>query len=142
MEENTFAVKSEPENDVEYNLHQDAKLIMETELDMPIKSEVVLKEELLHNQQLEHGTNSISIPSIKEEPDVSIKSEVVLKEEVIDNQQLEYGHVANLPSTKEELDKEERELGKETRELMSTGGGPYKPHNPSCPEVEVVAPPH
>nr|CAD7417302.1 unnamed protein product [Timema cristinae] len=33
-----------------------------------------------------------------------------------------------------------KELNEETQELMGTRGGPYKPHSPSCPEVEVVAP--
>nr|CAD7197224.1 unnamed protein product [Timema douglasi] len=155
MEGNTSAVKIEPKNDMEYNLHQDAKLIMETELDMPIKSEEIFKEEVVDNQQLEYGTNSILISSIKEEVDVPIKSEVVLKEEVIDNQQLEYRHVAAFPSAEEELDRamvhqrehwdnvksrRKRGPGEKTREPTSTGGGPYKLHKSSYSEVEVVAP--
>nr|CAD7435802.1 unnamed protein product [Timema monikensis] len=34
-----------------------------------------------------------------------------------------------------------RQLVEETMELMSTGRGPYNSHKPSCPKVEVVAPP-
>ncbi|CAG2060675.1 unnamed protein product [Timema podura] len=52
-------------------------LKIRTELDMPIKSEVVLTGEVLDNQQIEHGTNSTLIPTIKEELDeidVPIKS--------------------------------------------------------------------
>nr|CAD7262485.1 unnamed protein product [Timema shepardi] len=122
---------------------------------MPIKSEGIFKEEVMDNQQLEYGTNTILIPSIKEELDVPITSEVVLKEEVIDNQQLEYRHVAAFPSAKEEVDRamvhlrkhwdnvksrRKRGPGEETREPTSTGGGPYKLHKSSYSKVEVVAP--
>nr|CAD7450124.1 unnamed protein product [Timema bartmani] len=69
MEEKTLTLKIEPEDTLEYNLNQEVNLEIKNELDTPIKSEVVLKEELHDFEQLEFKPDSISFPPIREDVD-------------------------------------------------------------------------
>nr|CAD7462126.1 unnamed protein product [Timema tahoe] len=71
MEEKTLTLKIEPEDTLEYNLNQEVNLEIKNELDTPIKSEVVLKEELHDFEQLEFKPDSISFPPIREDVDTS-----------------------------------------------------------------------
>nr|CAD7610746.1 unnamed protein product [Timema genevievae] len=60
-------VKIEPEEDLEYNLHQEEKFEIKSEIDLQIKSEEGLKEELKDYLQLEYCPRLITFPPIKEE---------------------------------------------------------------------------
>nr|CAD7416182.1 unnamed protein product [Timema poppensis] len=84
--EGETSVKIEPEEDLEYNLKHDEKFEIKSEIDLPIKSEDVFKEEVTDYQQPNNWTGSITIPPIKEELpsgfDLLIKSEECFKEEL------------------------------------------------------------
>nr|CAD7428105.1 unnamed protein product [Timema monikensis] len=58
-------IKIEPEEDLEYDFHHEVKLETETEIDFPIKSEEVFKQEVEHQE--ENETSSLTFPPIKEE---------------------------------------------------------------------------
>nr|CAD7605123.1 unnamed protein product [Timema genevievae] len=65
--EGETSVKIEPEEDLEYNLHQEEKFDIKSEIDLQIKSEERFKEELNYYQQPECWAEPISFPPIKEE---------------------------------------------------------------------------
>nr|CAD7433340.1 unnamed protein product [Timema monikensis] len=61
-----YDLHSEVKLEMEYDRHSEVKLEMETELDLPIKSEVILKEEQEYHQP-DCGPTPILFPGIKEE---------------------------------------------------------------------------
>nr|CAD7588904.1 unnamed protein product [Timema genevievae] len=87
MEKKAFTVKIEPEKSLEYNLNQEVNLEIKTELDTPIKSEVVLKEEIYDFEQLEYEPDSILFPSIREELDIDLKSSIKILGSLSDSNQ-------------------------------------------------------
>nr|CAD7406880.1 unnamed protein product [Timema poppensis] len=102
----TLTVKSEPKEDEEYDIHQEVKLEMECEVDLPIKSPESVKVEVRDYQQPEYIQVPVTIPPIKEELccDLPIKSPEVVKVEECDYQQPEYIQVpVTIPPIKEEL---------------------------------------
>nr|CAD7448171.1 unnamed protein product [Timema bartmani] len=80
------SVKIEPEEDLEYNLQQEEKFEIKSEIDLPIKSEEAFKEEFKDYHQPDSWTGPITFPPIKEElpseVDLPIKSEEGFKEEL------------------------------------------------------------
>nr|CAD7599927.1 unnamed protein product [Timema genevievae] len=74
MEREIFNVKTEPEEDLEYNLHHEEKFEIKSEIDLPIKSEECFKKEQDYQQpevqdyqQPEYDSRPITFPPIKEE---------------------------------------------------------------------------
>ncbi|CAG2057626.1 unnamed protein product [Timema podura] len=83
MEREIFNVKTEPEEDLEYNLLHEEKFEIKSEIDLPIKSEECFKKEVQDYQQPEvqdyqqpevqdyqqpeYGSRPITFPPIKEE---------------------------------------------------------------------------
>nr|CAD7456604.1 unnamed protein product [Timema tahoe] len=80
------SVKIEPEEDLEYNLQQEEKFEIKSEIDLQIKSEEAFKEEFKDYHQPDSWTGPITFPPIKEElpseVDLPIKSEEGFKEEL------------------------------------------------------------
>nr|CAD7604457.1 unnamed protein product [Timema genevievae] len=94
-------VKIEPEEDLGYNLHQEEKFEIKSEVDLQIKSEEGFKEEFNDYQQPECWPGPTSFLPIKEELssdiDLPIKSEKGLKEELNYYQEAECLPVPFLP---------------------------------------------
>nr|CAD7199874.1 unnamed protein product [Timema douglasi] len=91
--EGDTSVKIEPEEDLEYNFHKEERFEIKSEIDLPIKSEEVFKEEFTDYQQPEYFQGSITFPPIKEELpsgfELPIKSEEGFKDELDHYQQPE-----------------------------------------------------
>nr|CAD7432721.1 unnamed protein product [Timema monikensis] len=106
MERETFTMKLEPEEDLEYILNHGEKMEIKSESDI-IKSEESFKE-VRDYQEPECGSWPVTFPPIKEELhseiEPPIKSEQCYKEEVQDYQQLEYfTEPLTFPPIKDEL---------------------------------------
>nr|CAD7203762.1 unnamed protein product [Timema douglasi] len=65
--EGETSVKIEPEEDLEYYLHQEDTFEIKSEIDLPIKSEEGFKEEIQDYQQPEYCPGPLTFPPIKEE---------------------------------------------------------------------------
>ncbi|CAG2056538.1 unnamed protein product [Timema podura] len=96
MERKTFAVKIEPEEDLEYHLHYEENFEIKSEVDLPIKLEESLKGEVHDNEEPDCCPGPITDPPTKkelndyQEPEcyISPKTFPPIKEELHDESEL------------------------------------------------------
>nr|CAD7445071.1 unnamed protein product [Timema bartmani] len=67
MERKTFAVKIEPEEDLDYHLHYEENFEIKSEVDFPIKLEESLKGEVHDNEEPDCCPGPITVPPTKKE---------------------------------------------------------------------------
>ncbi|CAG2060406.1 unnamed protein product, partial [Timema podura] len=100
MNERPMYVKTEPEEDFNYHLHQEVKLEMEGEINIPIKLEKPFEEDGQHNQPQESKSILPTFPPIKEEcivksnrsgTDIAIKNHL-LNQEIHKNKTYQSDH--------------------------------------------------
>ncbi|CAG2060140.1 unnamed protein product [Timema podura] len=133
------SVKIEPEEDFEYNLHQEEKFEIKFEIDLPIKSEECFKGEVNYYHQTECSSRPITFPPIKEElpseNDLPIKSEEGFKEELNYYQQPEC-----CPGSKTCLPIKEELTVRKTKEFLKMTHAKSKPkHTMTALQSALVA---